>query len=66
MVPAPVVEGTPIAIESAPLLDEEDKRFKQLLDAFNQRVNDIRRKKAEGGSGQPGGEEGHHGRIEGS
>ncbi len=39
-------EQAPIAIESAPLLDEEDKRFKQLLDAFNQRVNDIRRKKA--------------------
>lgn len=35
----------PIAIESARLVDEEDKRFKQLLDAFNQRVNDIRRKK---------------------
>ena len=33
-------------IESAPLQDEEDKRFKQLLDSFNQRVNDIRRKKA--------------------
>jgi len=42
---APTGEATPIAIESAPLLDEEDKRFKQLLDAFNQRVNDIRRKK---------------------
>lgn len=47
---APPAEGTPtdaapIAIESAPLQDEEDKRFKQLLDAFNQRVNDIRRKK---------------------
>ena len=40
-----VPEG-PVAIESAPLLDEEDKRFKQLLDAFNQRVNDLRRKKA--------------------
>lgn len=39
-------EGGPIAIESATLQDEEDKRFKQLLDAFNQRVNDIRRKKA--------------------
>ena len=38
-------DGTPIAMESAPLSDEEDKRFKQLLDAFNQRVNDIRRKK---------------------
>ena len=36
----------PIAIESAQLLDEEDRRFKQLLDTFNQRVNDIRRKKA--------------------
>ncbi len=43
--PAPS-EMTPVAIESAPLSDEEDKRFKQLLDAFNQRVNDIRRKKA--------------------
>lgn len=43
--PAVLAEGTPIAIESAPLSDEEDKRFKQLLDAFNQRVNDIRRKK---------------------
>lgn len=40
-----VPEGVPIAIESAPLQDEDDKRFKQLLDAFNQRVNDIRRKK---------------------
>ncbi|MCB0769052.1 MAG: DUF349 domain-containing protein [Flavobacteriales bacterium] len=40
------VEATAVPIESAPLLDEEDKRFKQLLDAFNQRVNDIRRKKA--------------------
>lgn len=44
------LEGTtpgapPIAIESAPLQDEDDKRFKQLLDAFNQRVNDIRRKR---------------------
>ncbi|MBK9765031.1 MAG: DUF349 domain-containing protein [Flavobacteriales bacterium] len=37
---------TPVPIESAPLVDEDDKRFKQLLDAFNQRVNDIRRKKA--------------------
>jgi len=38
-------DGAPIAIESAQLTDEEDKRFKQLLDLFNQRVNDIRRKK---------------------
>ncbi|MBK7382205.1 MAG: DUF349 domain-containing protein [Flavobacteriales bacterium] len=36
----------PQPIESAQLTDEEDKRFKQLLDQFNQRVNDIRRKKA--------------------
>jgi hypothetical protein len=40
------VATTPQPIESAPLQDEEDKRFKQLLDSFNQRVNDIRRKKA--------------------
>ena len=39
-------ESQPVPIESATLVDEEDKRFKQLLDAFNQRVNDIRRKKA--------------------
>ncbi|MEZ4755971.1 MAG: DUF349 domain-containing protein [Flavobacteriales bacterium] len=47
---SPTAEGegsaAPLAIESAPLQDEEDKRFKQLLDAFNQRVNDIRRRKA--------------------
>lgn len=41
--PPPAIEQ--IAIESAQLVDVEDKRFKQLLDAFNQRVNDIRRKK---------------------
>lgn len=35
----------PVAIESAPLADEDDKRFKQLLDGFNQRVNEIRRSK---------------------
>jgi len=39
-------EAAPTPIESAAPRDEEDKRFKQLLDAFNQRVNDIRRKKA--------------------
>ncbi|MFN3875195.1 MAG: DUF349 domain-containing protein, partial [Flavobacteriales bacterium] len=44
-VDAPARESS-MAIESAPLHDEEDKRFKQLLDAYNQRVNDIRRKKA--------------------
>ncbi len=38
--------NAPVHIESATLQDEEDKRFKQLLDAFNQRVNDIRRQKA--------------------
>lgn len=48
--PAPMPKiQEPVAqlpMESAPLQDEEDKRFKQLLDSFNQRVNDIRRKKA--------------------
>lgn len=32
-------------IESAPLTNEDDKKFKQLLDAFNTKVNDIRRKR---------------------
>lgn len=44
-VPAEPGADLPMAIESAPLLDEEDKRFKQLLDAYNQRVNELRRKK---------------------
>ncbi|MBP6312333.1 MAG: DUF349 domain-containing protein [Flavobacteriales bacterium] len=35
-----------IDIESVAPQDEDDKRFKQLMDGFNQRVNDIRRKKA--------------------
>ena len=38
-------QAEPLPMESAPLQDEDDKRFKQLLDAFNQRVNDLRRKK---------------------
>ncbi len=46
---AQAAEGTegeaPIAVESAALIDEEDKRFKQLLDSYNQRVNEIRRRK---------------------
>ncbi len=33
-------------IESATLADEEDKRFKQLVDAFHTKVNDVRRRKA--------------------
>jgi len=37
---------TTIDIESIAPQDEHDKRFKQLMDGFNQRVNDIRRKKA--------------------
>lgn len=44
--PSEEAPAAPQAIESAPLLDEEDKRFKQLLDSFNHRVNEIRRKKA--------------------
>ncbi|HRH39182.1 MAG TPA: DUF349 domain-containing protein, partial [Flavobacteriales bacterium] len=41
--PTPAVA---LPMENAPLNDEEDKRFKQLLDSFNQKVNDLRRKKA--------------------
>ncbi len=33
----------PQPIENAQLQDEDDKKFKQLLDAFNTKVNDIRR-----------------------
>lgn len=33
-------------IESATLGDEDDKRFKQLVDAFHTKVNDVRRRKA--------------------
>jgi hypothetical protein len=40
----PQVEGVPI--ENATPQDEEDRRFKQLLDAFNQKVNEAGRKKA--------------------
>lgn len=45
-VPQPATDKAALPIESAPLLDEDDKRFKQLLDAFNQKVNELRRKKA--------------------
>lgn len=38
--------NTTVPIESATLQDEEDKRFKQLLDTYNQHVNDLRRKRA--------------------
>ncbi|HEX2618178.1 MAG TPA: DUF349 domain-containing protein [Flavobacteriales bacterium] len=41
----PVVETVQQPIESARPQDEEDKKFKQLLDAFNTKVNDIRRKR---------------------
>lgn len=50
-VPEPIEGGTPTenpeapAIENAVPQDEDDKRFKQLLDAFNTKVNDIRRKR---------------------
>ncbi|MCB0791260.1 MAG: DUF349 domain-containing protein [Flavobacteriales bacterium] len=33
-------------IESAPLTDDDDKKFKQLLDAFHQKVNEVQRQKA--------------------
>lgn len=39
-------EATPVPIESAALQDEADKQFKQLLDAFNHRVNEIHRARA--------------------
>ncbi len=42
---APAAEVTPQPIESAPLQDEDDKKFKQLMDAFHTKVNDIRRKR---------------------
>ncbi|HEY0976800.1 MAG TPA: DUF349 domain-containing protein, partial [Flavobacteriales bacterium] len=35
----------PGPIESATLQDEDDKKFKQLLDGYNTKVNDIRRKR---------------------
>lgn len=41
----PPAGEAPQPIESARLNDEEDKRFKQLLDAFNTKVNDIRRQR---------------------
>ena len=48
--PPPAAEPiVPVAahqpIESAQLTSEDDKKFKQLLDAFNTKVNDIRRKR---------------------
>jgi len=42
---APAAEVQPRPIENAPLQDEEDKRFKQLVDAFHTKVNDIRRQR---------------------
>lgn len=42
----PSGDAPQLPIESAPLADEEDKRFKQLLDSFNQKVNELRRRKA--------------------
>ncbi|MBL8000864.1 MAG: DUF349 domain-containing protein [Flavobacteriales bacterium] len=42
---APPAEVQPQPIENAPLQDEEDKRFKQLVDAFHTKVNDIRRQR---------------------
>ncbi|MBP9079912.1 MAG: DUF349 domain-containing protein [Flavobacteriales bacterium] len=41
----PKMAAEPQPIESAPLNDELDKRFKQLLDAFNTKVNDIHRRR---------------------
>jgi hypothetical protein len=44
--PAPANGAAPVSIESTVPQDEHDRRFKQLMDAFNQRVNDLRRKRA--------------------
>lgn len=41
----PQAQARPQPIESARLTGEEDKRFKQLLDAFNTKVNDLRRQR---------------------
>lgn len=45
--PPPAAEPKAVhqPIESAPLTNEDDKKFKQLLDTFNTKVNDIRRKR---------------------
>lgn len=44
--PEPLLPPSPPQpIESAQLTSEEDKKFKQLLDAYNTKVNDIRRKR---------------------
>lgn len=44
--PEPILPvAAPQPIESAQLTSEEDKKFKQLLDAYNTKVNDIRRKR---------------------
>ena len=39
-------ESPSVPIESATPQDEDDKRYKQLLDSFNQKVNDLHRKRA--------------------
>lgn len=41
----PLPEPKPQPIESARLTGEEDKKFKQLLDAYNTKVNDLRRQR---------------------
>ena len=40
-------EAPAVPIENAVPQDEDDKRFKLLLDTFHQRVNDVRRKRAQ-------------------
>lgn len=45
----PAPEGadaaTPVAVENAKAQDDEDRRFKQLIDAFNQKVNEVQRER---------------------
>ncbi len=42
---APTTEVAPIPVESAPLTDDEDRKFKQLIDSFNTKVNEIRKQR---------------------
>ena len=45
VVPAPAPAPGTIAMENMALQNEDDKRFKQLIDAFNTKVNDLHRKR---------------------
>ena len=42
---APTPEVAAIPVESAPLTDDEDRKFKQLIDSFNTKVTEIRKQR---------------------